>query len=496
MVVAGAGQDCQPSSEWKGVQDVVQCSRACSADAFFVVADGPGGDGNCKCCTGGHPSFSYDAQLNAYEQASTPAPAPAPAPPAPTPTPGPTVYHLSTPGCNAGGALSQLPPPHSNYFVGRLPISSSGGVRDAPPGSFGCDMDGWQLGLLHMDDWSSLTLSFVRTMLWPNAHDGRYPKTPIQGGRYVLDSAYDPTVAQLGGAGGEMWVSFECAGAGFYTSSCMGPLAGSDGNWTIDLARTAIVVKPPSADKAASVPKIFSFQGRDYMWFDYYRTEAGYIEARGVELQSDGQRYWAAGLSDTMLMDDARAVAVWRPGGADSAIADVFGIEPSADGRHLFVTAGVGGPGCTSPASAVDGCYRLAVGRTNFPLGVSLANEVMLDGASLPGNAQEYAKELALPSGDKLLAAHFLDKRDGSPGYAIPAGFVGIVLPRHDNAAFWALSSPCSPAQPYPGWGDRAMQCMPSCGGRGGTSSFNTPCDANGKRDVGQAYDVPYCCAD
>ena len=64
--------------------------------------------------------------------------------------------------------------------------------------------------------------------------------------------------------------------------------------------------------------------------------------------------------------------------------------------------------------------YHIAIGwlsRTNFPLGSHLANEVMLDGSRLPGNAQEYAKELTEPDGTKLLYAHFLDPRS-SPGFS------------------------------------------------------------------------------
>ena len=117
----------------------------------------------------------------------------------------------------------------------------------------------------------------------------------------------------------------------------------------------------------------------------------------------------------------------------------------------------------------------------------------MLDGSRLPGNAQEYAKELTEPDGTKLLYAHFLDPRS-SPGFPIPNGFEGLIIPRDQDSAFWALTNPCDSSKPYPDWGDRAMQCLPSCGGLGGTSSFNTPCDSNGKVDIGKAYDVPYCC--
>jgi hypothetical protein len=53
----------------------------------------------------------------------------------------------------------------------------------------------------------------------------------------------------------------------------------------------------------------------------------------------------------------------------------------------------------------------------------------------------------------------------------------------------------CDPkTQPAPHWGVKNGQCLPSCGGLGGTSSFATPCAQNGKVDAGAAHDVPYCC--
>lgn len=50
--------------------------------------------------------------------------------------------------------------------------------------------------------------------------------------------------------------------------------------------------------------------------------------------------------------------------------------------------------------------------------------------------------------------------------------------------------------QPAPAWGEKNGQCLSSCGGLGGTSSFATPCAQNGKVDAGAAYDVPFCCQD
>jgi len=48
--------------------------------------------------------------------------------------------------------------------------------------------------------------------------------------------------------------------------------------------------------------------------------------------------------------------------------------------------------------------------------------------------------------------------------------------------------------QPAPHWGARNGQCLRSCGAMGGTNGSDVPCSSHGWRDVGTAYDVPYCC--
>ena len=128
--------------------------------------------------------------------------------------------------------------------------------------------------------------------------------------------------------------------------------------------------------------------------------------------------------------------------------------------------------------------------RTNFAMGQHLANENMLDGNFLPGNAQEYAKFMVQPNGSKLLFAHFLEGRS-NPGYAIPSGCEGLVLSQDADPGFW--SNPCGPEKHFPDWGPRDRECLPSCGGLHGTSSSDTPC-SGGRRDMGKAWDTPYCC--
>lgn len=60
-----------------------------------------------------------------------------------------------------------------------------------------------------------------------------------------------------------------------------------------------------------------------------------------------------------------------------------------------------------------------------------------------------------------------------------------------------APAAVCDPAaQPAPDWGVKNGQCLRSCGGLGGTSSYPTPCAEHGTVDAGAAYDVPFCCKD
>jgi hypothetical protein len=407
---------------------------------------------------------------------------------------------ISIVGCN-DDSINQIPS-NPDFFVGRIPISTDAqGNRLPPPGNFGCSFKEWAIGLLRVD-WTAMKLEFVRMLLWPNAYDSRFPTTPVQGGKYVLSSTYDPTAAVIGG---EIWVSFECAGWGFFTSSCMGPLtAGPIENATIDLSRTTLVVTG-TLQAAASVPKVFSFKGAAYMYFDHFLTGPGYIQQMGVPLEQDGAgRMWVQGFTDSMPITDPAALRVWWPSPRGDAlwdaIADVYAIREQ--NGYLFITAGVGGQGCRAPSTSPRGCYRVVVTRTNFALGEDVLGGFLWEEAQLPGNAMEYAHFLdisgnaSLPTGSVLLYANWFTPR-GDPGTPIPQGFQGLLLSMNDS--FWTASpSPCSDAQPWPNWGNRDGKCAPSCGtlgaGVAGLRSFTSTCERNGMKSLGEAYDVPYCC--
>ena len=56
------------------------------------------------------------------------------------------------------------------------------------------------------------------------------------------------------------------------------------------------------------------------------------IEARAIELIREDGRFWAAGKTDTMSIEDP-APSVWQPSVSDGGVADVFGID--VVGREL-----------------------------------------------------------------------------------------------------------------------------------------------------------------
>lgn len=437
----------------------------------------------------------------------------------------PPLYNLSMVGCNADN-IHQIPGDgRADYFLARLPISidKSTGNRLPAPGDFSCNFRSWGLVLLKMTDWTAFKLTFVSVVLWPNdgrdsPNSGNFPKTPIQGGKYTLDSAYDPTVIELPGTG-ELWAAFECAGQGFYTASCLGPLKvpagaahGIEGA-TVDLSRTVIVVAGTD-HVAAALPKIFvdPASERLVLYFDYFiLNNPGHIEARGVYLQQESggaRRFFAAGHADSIGPDDPSTVRVWSPGRThgvplSDAIADVNAVFPSSDGRFLFATADIGAVGCRAPTNTPQGCYRLDVARSNFALGEDTFNELSLSQtqqAQLPGNAMEYAKIMVPPDGpakgQTLMYANFMDPRD-NPGVSIPRGFHAFALP--GDSAFWTPPSGlCGPSQPHPDWGNRANVCVKSCGALGagipGLKSFDTTCERNGMESLGPAWDTPHCC--
>jgi hypothetical protein len=194
---------------------------------------------------------------------------------------------------------------------------------------------------------------------------------------------------------------------------------------------------------------------------------------------------------------------VWAKNATDSLtnnIVDLYHVF--VDGDVVFATAGVGGckgGTCSGPGDDMSkvGCYRPAIGRSNFPLGPFdyVLND--LNASSLPSNSHEYAKVIVDPRTNATnLYGQFLGSRP-PPGYSLPKGFQAIPVPNTGalNADFFGLTpSPCSGNQPSPDWGERAGRCIKSCGQLGGQASYVDPCYNHGRLDVGVAYDTPFCC--
>ena len=414
-------------------------------------------------------------------------------------------YGIQTLGCN-NVATHQIPG-YPDYFASRLGITvDSDGNREPTPGSMTCDYTSERLILTTMN-WDTKELEYVTTLLDSNCDDDDYPMTPIQDGRFVLGSAYDPTVVEFAG---ELWVSFECAGHHMGgTSACMGPMGAPGDDSTIDLSRTTIIVEGHQCDQgcneiSATVPKIFTHGDSLFVFYDVFLTgDTGSIGQRGVEVEiCDGRAFVKGAGCDTYDVTDPSGLAreVWARNPDDDTmnnLVDVFSV--TSDGNFIWATAGIGGCDggcCDAPTNdqGQNGCYRSAMARSNFPLGPFDWVINTINASALPSNSMEYLKVLVNPTNNETsLYLQALDERPQGPGYDMPSGFQAIPVPTGGgNAGFFGLAgSPCGGDQPSPDWGERAGACQPSCGGLSG-QGFDTSCYDNGRSDVGTAYDTPY----
>ena len=85
----------------------------------------------------------------------------------------------------------------------------------------------------------------------------------------------------------------------------------------------------------------------------------------------------------------------------------------------------------------------------------------------------------------------------GTTAFATPCSHHGKVEAGEAYDVVYCCQSPCDAAsQPAPQWGEKNGQCLQSCGLVGGTVAFTDRCENHGKVDAGPAYDVAYCCAD
>jgi hypothetical protein len=193
---------------------------------------------------------------------------------------------------------------------------------------------------------------------------------------------------------------------------------------------------------AASVPKIFTFKGQNILYYDHFHTESpAEIVARGMYLSQESggaRRFFAQGHSDSIVVDsEGPGVAVWSPSGNNisNRIVDIFSVTVIGD--HLIATAAVGGDGCAGPANSPQGCYRMAMARSDDPMGAN-SYSLHLDGAYLPGNTHEYSKVMIDNEGGWVLYANLLDPRS-NPGISFTKGFQAWPAPTDKDPGFFGL---------------------------------------------------------
>lgn len=328
-----------------------------------------------------------------------------------------TSNHVTLYGCNAD-ALVQLPG-DVHHFVGRL-------LANGDPKS--CAGTNWNLTLLEMD-WSTQTLSLVRQIF----------TTPqkISNG-YTITSAYDPSIVSFGG---EMWVSFECGGAGIETAgACVGPLTPGG---TIDPTRTVLAVNGGSYEPSdpynhsASHPFLFVWQGELYMYwtavqilktdFNDWKSLTG-RGAQVIEESGGARRLFVAGADHTIESDSPLTIEVLGLGDDpnDNTTADFFQVI-ALDNGEIYVTAGLGGSGCTAPKSGEPGCYRLAIFKPTSALELDAFNASQFKGL-LPHNPNEYTRIVIRP--DQSIELMGMIFQDPFPNQTtLSPGFQTIALP-------------------------------------------------------------------
>jgi hypothetical protein len=341
------------------------------------------------------------------------------------------AYMIDLPGCNSV-SWDQVPG-NPDLFIGRLTVAGPGACDES---------QGYKLIVASMD-WSTHRLTVVNQDLFA-------PSQTIEGG-YRIDSAYDATLLW---AHDELWVTFECAGAGLGASSCMGPIVTSGdqtgASWRIDPARTTLVVAadnpaPSGEFYSASVPKVFAWHGEAYLYYSVVHANvAGYqthVVTRGIELRWDAasHRFWEFQSNGPIRASDWHSVEVMKPDPGDplsNQVTDGFGVYtdgPPGNESSIYMTGALGGntnqsciasPGGINPTTSL-GCYREFIARSATPLGDALLNDYRVADRALPQNGNQYLRRYWDPTFGWSLMAQYLPAAPGTPWNAWPPGFWG-----------------------------------------------------------------------
>jgi len=335
-----------------------------------------------------------------------------------------SVVGPETAVCNAV-SFAQFPD-DLDLFLGRVDV-------DAPPRS--CTGNQWSLALFKMD-WVGSALRYVDAVMAIPAD--LPPGVGIRSGAQ-LTSAYDPTIARYHG---ELWVAFECWGKNFSgVSACIAPLRLTDSQSArVDLQRLSVAVSGTSTDASspyqysASVPKIFTFRNRIYLYwsvvqFPWGGNETSFLNVttRGMELEEDAGRLWGKHSNGASIpsLDPSRNIEVLGLVAGDplsDSAADMFGVH--ADETTIYATAGVGGKGCVTPSQAIYGCYRLRISATTDPLGFRTFNRNILSSHAAPANPQELTRFVKHPSDGLFLMGSYIESPKEYPlTNTLPPGF-------------------------------------------------------------------------
>jgi hypothetical protein len=385
----------------------------------------------------------------------------------------PTSEAWSTEGCNT--TSYQQDPTDLTLFWGRRMIFSGLTGEDAK------NECSWQrTGVaLFRADFTKKSLTFLKFAFMPIAKiaDGR-----------TINTAYDPTVAIIGGV---KYVAFECHGEGFSGSvgACVGQANAENqiSPSTVKVLVDGVSSNNPNITPSASVPKLTSTtSGKAYLsWTQVNINKATgkwmKLVSRSIEFNPNMGR----------INSDEAASNTYNPTSTDGT-ADLFDVKEIQPGKFFFAGAR-GENGCKTPLDKIAGCYNLEIGVTN-----AVTEHGAFDGCSqslysFPDNPIEYFRWTYNPVMQTwgVLGA-FIHKPEPT-SRTVPGGIYFIPI---DISTLPVKNSVlCNPStQPSPDWGVKDGTCMRSCGQIGGTRSFTTSCASNGLRDVGVAYDVPYCC--
>jgi hypothetical protein len=334
-------------------------------------------------------------------------------------------------GCNAT-SLAQVPG-SAELFLGRQLLTADGqvagitGPNDCSGGnpdnqSTGKIFNRWALTLSKLD-WSTHKLTLIKALLDTSIDPATNRSRAILSGGpmrgAVIRSAYDANAVRFRD---QYFIVYECTlenGKPFAvqgTSSCIS--AYDPHLQTIDLGRTQIIVSgaqiSASNFNAAAVPELLVYRDRLFIYWSALSIENGRfagVNIRGAELLVTQGEVSVKGARGGVVhsLDEPATTRVWAVDPADplsSTTADLRALWVTKD--SIVAAASLGGSGCTEPSSAVPGCFRLALVKSNKALADNVFGRADRVNAPLPSNAQEYTRPIRDSAGAYWFVGHYL----------------------------------------------------------------------------------------